>query len=75
MAYEDDDYMDAIEMDSYYEEMSRLKKCLEEKKVIIETLQIQLDEKEQCLEKLEGEIVVLRKEIEKTKFFNLKFVK
>ena len=75
MAFEDDDYMDAIDMDSYYEEMSRLKTCLEEKNVIIETLQIQLDEKEQSLEKLEGEIVGLRKEIEKTKALNLKFVK
>jgi len=75
MAFEDDDYMDAIDMDSYYEEMSRLKTCLEEKNMIIETLQIQLDEKEQSLEKLEGEIVGLRKEIEKTKALNLKFVK
>jgi len=75
MAFEDDDYMDAIDMDSYNEEMSRLKKFLEEKNVIIETLQIQLDENEQSLEKLEGEIVGLRKEIEKTKALNLKFVK
>jgi len=75
MAFEDDDYMDAIDVDSYYEEMSRLKTCLKEKNVIIETLQIQLDEKEQCLEKLECEIVGLRKEIEKTKALNLKFVK
>jgi len=75
MAFEDDDYMDALNIDSYYEEMSRLKTCLEEKNVIIETLQIQLDEKEQSLEKLEYEIVGLRKEIEKTKALNLKFVK
>ena len=75
MAFEDDDYMDAIDMDSYYEEMSRLKTCLEEKDVIIKALQIQLEEKEQSLEKLEGEIVGLRKEIEKTKTLNLEFVK
>ena len=75
MDFEDDDYMDAIDMDSYYEEMSRLKTCLEENNVIIETLQIQLDEKEQSLEKLECEIVGLRKEIEKSKALNLKFVK
>ena len=75
MAFEDDDYMDAIDMDSYYEEMSRLKTCLEEKNVIIETLQIQLDEKEQSLEKLECEIVGLRKDIEKTKALNLRFAK
>jgi len=73
MAFEDDDYMDALDIDSYYEEMSRLKTCLEEKNVIIETLQIQLDEKE--LDKLEYEIVGLQKEIEKTKALNLKFVK
>ena len=34
-----------------------------------------LDEKEKSLEKLECEIVGLRKEIEKTKALNLKFVK
>ena len=61
MAFEDDDYMDALDIDSYYEEMSRLKTCLEEKNVIIETLQIPLDKKEQSLEKLECEIVGLQK--------------
>ena len=48
---------------------------IEEKNVIIDTLQFQLDEKEKSLEKLECEIVGLRKEIEKTKALNLKFVK
>lgn len=43
--------------------------------MIIDTLQFQIDEKEKHLEKLEGEIVGLRKEIEKTKAINLKFVK
>ena len=75
MAFEDDDYMDAIDVDDFYEEISRLKTCLEEKNVIIDTLQIQLDEQEKYLEKLECEIVGLRKEIEKTKALNLKFVK
>ena len=75
MAFEDDDYMDAIDVDGFYEEISRLKTCLEEKNMIIDTLQIQLDEKEQSLEKLECQIVGLRKEIEKTKALNLKFVK
>eukprot|EP00253_Pinus_taeda_P011665 PITA_11665 len=75
MAFEDDDYMDAIDVDSFYEEISRLKTCIEEKNMIIETLQCQIDEKEKYLEKLEGEIVGLRKEIEKTKAINLKFVK
>ena len=61
MAFEDDNYMDAIDVDGFYEEISRLKRCLEEKNMIIDTLQIQLDEKEQSLEKLECEIVGLRK--------------
>eukprot|EP00253_Pinus_taeda_P005677 PITA_05677 len=75
MEFEDDDYMDAIDVDSFYEEISRLKTCIEEKNMIIDTLQFQIDEKEKYLEKLEGEIVGLRKEIEKTKAINLKFVK
>ena len=75
MAFEDDDYMDAIDVDGFYEEISRLKTCLEEKNMIIDSVQFQLDEKEKSLEKLECEIVGLRKEIEKTKALNLKFVK
>ena len=43
--------------------------------MIIDTLQFQIDEKEKYLEKLEGEIAGLRKEIEKKKAINLKFVK
>eukprot|EP00253_Pinus_taeda_P020209 PITA_20209 len=75
MAFEDDDYMDAIDVDSFYEKISRLKTCIEEKNMIIDTLQFQIDEKEKFLEKLEGEIVGHRKEVEKTKPINLKFVK
>ena len=75
MAFEDDDYMDAIDVNSFCEEISRLKTCIEEKNRIIDTLQLQIDEKEKYLEKLEGEIVGLRKEIEKTKALNLRFVK
>ena len=75
MDFEDDDYMDAIDVDGFHEEISRLKICFEEKNMIIDTLQFQLDEKEQFLEKLVCEIVGLRKEIEKTKAHNLKFVK
>eukprot|EP00253_Pinus_taeda_P012796 PITA_12796 len=75
IAFEDDDYLDAIDVDGFYEEISSLKTCLEEKNVIIDTLQFQLDEKAKFLEKLECEIVGLRKEIEKTKALNLKFVK
>eukprot|EP00253_Pinus_taeda_P003974 PITA_03974 len=72
MAFEDDDYMDAIDVDGFYDEITRLKRCLDESNVIIDSLQSQLDEKEKSLEKLE---CGLRKEIEKTKALNLKFVK
>src|ERR1700733_7349736 len=75
MAFEDDDYMDAIDVDYFHEEITKLKRCIEEKNMIIDNLQFQIDEKERHLEKLEGEIVRLRKEIEKTKAINLKFVK
>eukprot|EP00253_Pinus_taeda_P003809 PITA_03809 len=75
MAFEDDDYMDAIDVDNLFGEITRLKRCIEEKNMIIDTLQFQIDEKEKHFEKLEGENVALRKEIEKTKAINLKFVK
>src|SRR6202011_4285723 len=74
MAFEDD-YIDAIDVDNLFEEITRLKRCIEENNMIIDTLQFQIDEKEKHFEKLEGEIVALRKEIEKTKAINLKFVK
>ena len=61
MAFKDDDYLDAIDVDGFYEEISRLKTCLEETNVMIDTMQFQLDEKEKFLEKLECEIVGLRK--------------
>ena len=75
MAFEDDDFMDAIDEEGLYEEISKLKICLEEKNMIIDTLQFQLAESEKHHEKLECEIVGLRKEIEKTKALNLRFVK
>eukprot|EP00253_Pinus_taeda_P033589 PITA_33589 len=75
MAFEDDDFMDAIDEEGLYEKISRLKICLEEKNVIIDTLQFQLAEKKKLHEKLECEIVGLRKEIDKTKALNLRFVK
>eukprot|EP00253_Pinus_taeda_P001781 PITA_01781 len=75
MAFDNDDYMDAIDVDNLYDEITRLKRVIEEKNMIIDTLQIQIDEKEKHFEKLEGEIVALRKEIEKKKAINLKFVK
>jgi len=75
MEIEDDDYEDAVDVDKLYDEITRLKRCIEERNVIINALQSQIDEKERHFEKLEGEIVGLRKEIEKTKAINLKFVK
>ena len=75
MAFEDDGFMDAIDEEGLYEEISKLKICLEEKNMIIDTLQFQLAESEKHHEKLECEIVGLRKEIEKTKALNLRFVK
>eukprot|EP00253_Pinus_taeda_P027877 PITA_27877 len=75
MAFEDDDFMDAIDEEGLYEEIYKLKIFLEEKNMIIGTLQFQLAENEKHHEKLECEIVGLRKEIEKTKALNLKFVK
>eukprot|EP00253_Pinus_taeda_P027975 PITA_27975 len=75
MAFEDDDLLDAIDEEGLYEDISRLKICLEEKNAIIETPQLQLAESEKHHEKLECEIVGLRKEIEKTKALNLRFVK
>jgi len=75
MAFEDDNCMDAIDADGLYEEISNLKICLEEKNVIIDSLQCQLAEREKHHEKLECEIVGLRKEIEKTKALNIRFVK
>ena len=67
--------MDAIDEEGIYEEIYNLKICLEEKHVIIDSLQCQLVEREKHHEKLECEIVGLRKEIEKTKSLNLRFVK
>ena len=67
--------MDALEEDDLYEEISKLKICLEEKNMIIDTLTYQLAKREKHNEKLECEIVGLRKDIEKTKALNLRFAK
>jgi len=75
MAFEDDDFLDAIDEEGLYEEISKLKVCLEEKNMIIDTLTVQLAEMEKHNEKLECEIVGLRKDIEKTKPLNLRFAK
>ena len=75
MAFEDDDFLDAIDEEGLYEEISKLKICLEEKNMIIDTLTHQLAEREKHNEKLECEIVGLRKDLEKTKSLNLRFSK
>ena len=75
MAYEDDYFLDALDEDDLSEKIYKLKICLEEKSMIIDTLTFQLAEREKHNEKLECEIVGLRKDIEKTKAVNLRFVK
>eukprot|EP00253_Pinus_taeda_P036394 PITA_36394 len=75
MAFEDDDFLDAINEEGLYEEIAKLKVCLEEKNMIIDTLTVQLAEKDKHNEGLECEIVGLGKEIEKTKALNLRFSK
>ena len=67
--------MDALEDNDFLEEINHLKICLEENKLSIETLKNQLEEKEKHNEKLECEILSLRKEIEKLKTLNLRFSK
>jgi len=64
MAYDDDNFWDALEEEDLHEEISKLKICLEENNMIIETLTYQLVEKEKHNEKLECEIVGLRKDLE-----------
>ena len=68
-----DTFMDALEENYFLEEINHLKICLEEKKISIDTLKNQLIEKEKHNEKLECEIIILRKEIEKVKTLNLRF--
>eukprot|EP00253_Pinus_taeda_P033462 PITA_33462 len=71
----DDNLLDDIDEYDLYEEISKLKICLEEKSMIIDTLTFQLAEREKHNEKLECEIMGLRKDIEKTKALNLRFAK
>ena len=75
MDFEDDDFLDALDEDDLYEEISKLKIYLEENNMIIDTLTVQLAEREKHIEKLECEIVGLRKDLEKTKSLNLIFAK
>eukprot|EP00253_Pinus_taeda_P032109 PITA_32109 len=75
MAYDNDDFLDALEEEDFLEEITKLKICLEEKNMIIDTLTHQLAEREKHFENLECEIVGLRKDLEKTKSLNLRFAK
>eukprot|EP00253_Pinus_taeda_P035433 PITA_35433 len=75
MDFEDDDFLDAINEEGIYEEISKLKVCLKEKNMIIDTLTFQLAKKDRHNEELECENVGLRKNIEKTKVLNLRFAK
>ena len=67
--------MDSLEENDFLDEKNQLKICLEESKIIIETLKNQLEEKEKHNEKLECEVASLRKELEKVKTLNLIFAK
>ena len=58
---EKDTFMDALEDNDFLEEINQLKIHLEENKISIETLKNQLEEKETHNEKLECEVVSLRK--------------
>ena len=75
MAYDNVNFWDALEEDDLHKEISKLKIYLEEKNMIIDTLTYQLAEKEKHNEKLECEIVGVRKDLEKTKSLNLRFAK
>eukprot|EP00253_Pinus_taeda_P036618 PITA_36618 len=56
MAYDNDDFLDALEEEGFLEEITKLKICLEEKNMIIDTLTQQLTEREKQNEKLECEL-------------------
>ena len=75
MAYDNDDFWDALEEEKFHEEISKLKIYLEEKNMIIDALTYQLAEKEKHNEKLECEIVGLRKDLEKIKALNIRFAR
>jgi hypothetical protein len=72
---EKDTFEDALEDSDFLDENNKLKICLEESKITIETLKNQLEGKEKHNEKLECEVVSLRKELEKVKTLNLRFAK
>ena len=79
---EKDMFMDALEENDFLEENNKLKLpledykiLLEEQKIIRETIEKQLEEAKKHIEKLECEVVIQRKEVEKAKTLNLRFAK
>ena len=58
---EKDTFMDYLEDNDFLNENNQLKICLEESKIIIETLKNQIEEEKKHNEKLECEVVSLRK--------------
>ena len=70
-----DTFMDALDDNYFLDENNQLKIRLEESQIIIGTLKKQNEEKQKHNEKLECEVVSLRKELEKVKTLNLRFAK
>ena len=58
---EKDTFMDALDDDDFLDQNNQLKICLEERKIIIETLKRKNEEAKKHNEKLECEVVSLRK--------------
>jgi len=75
MAFEDDDYMDAIYVDVLYEDISNLKIYLEEKNVIIDSLQCQLARREKIMKNWNVKLWVLEKRLRKLKLLILDLLK
>ena len=71
MAYEND----VLEKEDFLKEITQLKICLVEKDTIIDRVTHQLTEKDNQNEVLECEVVIIGKELEKTKTLNLRFAK
>jgi hypothetical protein len=70
-----DIFEDALKYSDFLDENNKLKIYLEESKITVETLKNQLEEKKKHNDKLECEVVSLRKELEKVKTLNLRFAK
>lgn len=71
MAYEND----TLEEEDFLKKVTQLKIYLVEKDIVLDTVTHQLTEKDKNNEVLECEVVILRKELEKTNTLNLRFSK